>query len=158
MMGCQRGFTLVEMMVTLSLLACLTAAALPLVEKYGQRQKEEELRLALRNIREALDRYQQAAVDGKIEKNADALGYPKDLHALVAGVTDKTSPNQRKIYFLRRIPRDPMCDCAGTPDAETWRTRSSTSPPGDFSGGKDVYDIASSSMAAGLNGVPYAQW
>ncbi|CAI1710045.1 Cholera toxin secretion protein epsG [Serratia ficaria] len=158
MMTRQRGFTLVEMMVTLSLLACLTAAALPLAEKYGQRQKEDELRLALRHIREALDRYQQAGIDGKIEKDADALGYPKDLHALVEGVTDKKSPNKRKIYFLRRIPRDPMCDCAGTPDAETWRTRSSTAPPGDFNGGKDVYDVASSSAATGLNGVPYAQW
>lgn len=154
----QRGFTLVEMMVTLSLLACLTAAALPLVEKYGQRQKEDELRLALRQIREALDRYQQAGVDGRIEKDADTLGYPKNLHVLVEGVSDKKSPNRRKIYFLRRIPRDPMCDCVGTPDAETWLTRSSTAPPGDFSGGQDVYDVASSSRATGLNGVPYAQW
>ncbi|QGH61999.1 type II secretion system protein [Serratia proteamaculans] len=154
----QGGFTLVEMMVTLSLLACLTTAALPLVEKYGQRQKEDELRVALRQIREAIDRYHQAGVDGKIDKAVDASGYPKDLQTLVAGVTDKSSPNKRKIYFLRRIPRDPMCDCAGTPDAETWRTRSYTAPPDDFNGGKDLYDIASSSSASGLNGVPYAQW
>ncbi|QTP14279.1 type II secretion system protein [Serratia symbiotica] len=154
----QRGFTLVEMMVTLTLLACLSAAALPLVEKYGQRQKEEELRVALRQIREALDRYHQASVGGNIEKLIDASGYPKDLPLLVEGVADKKSPNKSKIYFLRRIPRDPMCDCASTSDAETWRIRSSTAAPNDFSGGKDVYDIASSSTAIGLNGVPYAQW
>lgn len=158
MKSSQQGFTLIEMMVTLSLLACLTAAALPLVETYGQRQKEDELRIALRQIREALDRYQQASAEGKIEKAADTPGYPKNLQTLVAGVVDKSSPNKRKIYFLRRIPRDPMCDCADTPDAETWRTRSSNAAPGDFSGGKDVYDVASSSAAAALNGVPYAQW
>ncbi|KOC87657.1 type II secretion system protein [Winslowiella iniecta] len=154
----QQGFTLIEMMVTLSLLATLAAAALPLVEKQGQRQKEEQLQSALRQIRQALDDYQRAGIEGRIEKKADEPGYPKNLKALTEGVVDKTSPNKRKIYFLRRLPRDPMCDCEGKEDEETWRVRSSNNEPDNFSPGIDVYDVSSSSRAYGLNGVPYAQW
>lgn len=114
--------------------------------------------MALRQIREALDRYHQASVDGNIEKTIDASGYPKDLPLLVECVADKKSSNKSNIYFLRSIPPDPMCDSDSTADAETWRIRSSTAAPNDFSGGQDVYDIASSSTAIRLNRVPYAQW
>ncbi|MCU5772721.1 type II secretion system GspH family protein [Erwiniaceae bacterium BAC15a-03b] len=154
----QQGFTLVEMMVTLSLLASLAAASLPLIEKQAQRNKEEQLQQALRQIRQALDRYQHASQQGLIEKRSDESGYPPTLQALTDGVVDKTSPNQRKIYFLRRIPRDPMCDCAGKADHESWRIRSSNSEPGNFTRKGDIYDVASFSEARGLNGVPYAQW
>jgi len=154
----QQGFTLIEMMVTLSLLATLAAASLPLLEKQGQRHKEEQLQTALRQIRQALDDYQRAAIEGRIEKKADEAGYPKNLKALTEGVVDKTLPNKRKIYFMRRLPRDPMCDCEGKADEETWRVRSSTNDAGNFSPGSDIYDVVSSSQAYGLNGVPYAQW
>lgn len=154
----QRGFTLIEMMVTLALMGTLAAAATPLVQHYHQQRQEEALRIALREIRTAIDSYKQATVDDRIAKKSDASGYPPTLNALVEGVVDKQSPNGAKIYFLRRIPRDPMCECEGRKDEETWRLRATDQPPGEFSGGKDVYDISSSSGATGRNGVPYAQW
>ncbi|NMP29385.1 type II secretion system protein [Rahnella sp. SAP-1] len=160
MSGAQKGFTLIEMMVTLALLATLAAAALPTVEKYSQRKKEQELQLALRQIRTAIDRYYQVAQEGRLgsEKAIDDSGYPKELSLLEKGVVDVTSPHGAKIYFLRRIPRDPMCDCEGRSNEETWRIRSSKSEPGNYDRGKDVYDVASGSTQTGLNGVPYAQW
>lgn len=154
----QQGFTLIEMMVTLSLLATLAAASLPLIEKQTQRHKEQELKAALQEIRQALDRYHQASIDGRIEKKADGSGYPSSLKELAAGVVDITTPNKRKIYFMRSLPRDPMCNCTGKADDETWLTRSSNNEPGNYHPGVDIYDVASSSQAYGLNGVPYAQW
>lgn len=155
----QQGFTLIEMMVTLALLATLAAAATPLIRHYHQRQQESELRESLRTLRMAIDSYFQASTEGRVEKKARESGYPPTLRLLVEGVVDKNSPNGSKIYFLRRIPRDPMCECDERSDEETWRIRASTQPPGDFSdGGKDVYDVSSTSAASGLNGVPYAQW
>lgn len=154
----QQGFTLIEMMVTLTLLATLAAAALPMVQRYQQQRNEEVLRESLRDIRSAIDRYAQASEEGRIEKDAEASSYPPTLDALVAGVMDKTSAEKKKIYFLRRIPRDPFCQCEGKRNSETWKLRASTQPPGEFSGGKDVFDIRSGSIETGLNGVPYAQW
>lgn len=158
-MGGQRGFTLIEMMVTLAILGTLAAAATPLVRHYHQRQQETALRESLRTLRTAIDGYLQASLDGRIEKKARESGYPPTLKHLTEGVTDTANPNGGLIYFLRRIPRDPMCDCPGRSDEETWRLRASTQPPGEFSGGgKDVFDVSSTSTAIGLNGVPYAQW
>jgi general secretion pathway protein G len=154
----QGGFTLIEMMVTLSLLAVLTSAVVPMAMKNAQRQKEEELRLALRQIRQAIDGYYEAAQEGRIDKVPADSGYPAELLMLVKGVVDKKSPNEKKIYFLRDIPRDPFCDCEGKTNVQTWRVRSYENPPGDYSPGKDVYDIASSNALVGLNGVAYAQW
>ncbi|MGU3414611.1 type II secretion system protein [Enterobacteriaceae bacterium C23F] len=158
-MNGQRGFTLIEMIVTLGLLGTLAAAATPLVRHYHQQQQETELRESLRTLRDAIDRYYQASLDGRIEKKTRESGYPPTLKALTEGIIDQTNPNGGRIYFLRRIPRDPVCNCQGRSDEETWRLRASTQPPGDFSGGgKDVYDVSSTSTASGLNGVPYAQW
>lgn len=154
----QRGFTIIEIMVTLALLATLAAAAIPLAQHYQQRRNEETLRESLREIRNAIDRYVQAGRDGKIEKTSNASLYPPTLKILEEGVVDKTSPNKVKIYFLRRIPRDPFCECEGRPNVETWRVRASTEPPGEFNGGKDVFDVTSTSSAIGLNGVPYEEW
>lgn len=157
-MNQQRGFTLVEMMVTLTLMAILATAALPVLEKQVQRQKEEKLELALRQIREAIDSWYDVSKEGQIDVSPDDTHYPPDLTALVKGVQDKKSPNEKKIYFLRSIPRDPFCDCDEKSAEQTWRIRSYKNPPGDYSPGSDVYDISSSSRATGLNGVPYAQW
>jgi general secretion pathway protein G len=154
----QRGFTLIEMMVTLTLLGTLAAAAVPLVQRYHQQRNEETLRESLRDIRDAIDRYYLASKEGRVEKKVGESGYPPSLKSLVEGVVDKKSPNGDKLYFLRRIPRDPFCQCEGRAEEETWRIRASTSPPKEFNGGKDVYDISSSSQTPGLNGVPYAQW
>ncbi|QLR43343.1 type II secretion system protein [Enterobacter sp. RHBSTW-00994] len=154
----KNGFTLIEMMVTLVLLSTLAAAVAPLVQRYQQRQKEEQLREALRDIRSAIDRYKQASSEGRIEKKTTESGYPPSLKSLVEGVPDETSPNHSQLYFLRRIPRDPMCDCASRPADQTWRVRSSTQASGEFDGGKDLFDVSSSNNDSGLNGIPYAQW
>lgn len=154
----QRGFTLIEMMITLAILASLAAAAIPLVKHQEQHRNERQLQESLRQIRTALDRYSQAVEEGRIEPAVGGSTYPATLESLVEGVVDKTAKNKTYLYFLRRIPRDPFCDCEGLADTETWKTRGTTQPPNDFTGGKDVYDVRSSSNATGLNGVPYAQW
>ncbi|WP_242506225.1 type II secretion system protein [Pectobacterium zantedeschiae] len=154
----QRGFTLIEMMVTLALLASLAAAAIPFAQHQQQKKKEYQLQESLRQIRCALDHYAQAVQDGRIDQEVGASPYPANLLQLVEGVADKSSKNKSRLYFLRSIPRDPFCDCEGKSDAETWRTRSSEQAPNDFTGGKDVFDIRSTSGLSGSNGVPYAQW
>ncbi|WP_007373504.1 type II secretion system protein [Kosakonia radicincitans] len=154
----QRGFTLIEMMISLALLATLASAAIPIYQRQEQQRNEEELRVALRDIRSAIDRYGQLVEEGIIEKDADMTNWPAWLDLLVDGVVNKKSPNKEKIYLLRRIPRDPFCDCDGRKNTETWRVRASTQAPGETTGGKDVWDVSSTSSQPGLNGIPYAQW
>lgn len=154
----QRGFTLIEMMISLALLATLASAAIPIYQRQEQQRNEEELRVALRDIRSAIDLYGQLVEEGIIEKDADMSNWPASLDLLVDGVVNKKSPNKEKIYLLRRIPRDPFCDCDGRKNTETWRVRASTQAPGETTGGKDVWDVSSTSSQPGLNGIPYAQW
>ena len=146
-----RGFTLIELMITVTILALLASVALPLAELAVQRGKEKELRQALRDIREAIDAYKHAADDGRIEREADASGYPASLAVLVQGVADKRKTDGTKLYFLRRVPRDPLGE-------EEWGLRSYASSATDPQPGKDVYDVYSRSEETGLNGVPYKQW
>ena len=122
------------------------------------RRQEAELRQALITIRTAIDAYKQASDDGRVEKSVDASGYPPDLAALVDGVVDRKNPNGDRIYFLRRLPADPLCGCPGTSAADTWETRSYTSSSDAFASGKDVFDIRSKSGRKGINGIPYSQW
>ncbi|REE93595.1 general secretion pathway protein G [Cupriavidus plantarum] len=114
-----RGFTLIEMLVTLAIVAMLASVALPLTQVAAQRAKEEELKRTLWKMRDAIDAYKAAAEAGKIDRTIGDSGYPATLETLVEGVPDKTSPTKARIYFLRRIPRDPMCDCPSTADAKT---------------------------------------
>jgi general secretion pathway protein G len=146
-----KGFTLIELLIVVAIVALLASVAAPLAELGYQRGKEQELRHALREIREAIDAHKRAADEGKIERKADASGFPPSLNALVEGVPDKTSPQQNKIYFLRRIPRDPLT-------GEDWGLRSYASPASDPQPGKDVYDVYSRSEDVGLNRVPYREW
>ncbi len=146
-----RGFTLIELMVVVAIVALLASVAAPLAEVTWQRGKEQDLRHALREIRDALDAYKRAGDDGRIEKKADTSGYPATLQTLVDGVEDKTDPAKAKIYFLRRIPRDPIT-------GEEWGLRSYASPANDPQEGKDVYDVYSRSEGLGLNKVPYREW
>lgn len=158
-MKLSNGFTLIEMLVTLSLLTILLSIALPVNELIKRREKETELQRSLLLIRTAIDAYHLAAQEGRIEKSASQSSYPPDLKTLVQGVVDKTSPNGNKIYFLRRIPADPMCiKCEGRPPEETWDTRSYQSSHEDFHAGEDVYDIRSKSTKIGIHGVPYRDW
>jgi general secretion pathway protein G len=151
------GFTLIELLICAAIVAILATVAMPLSELKVQREKERELRTALRDIRSALDAYKKAWDEGRIPKSADESGYPATLAILVDGVNDVKSPNARKVHFLRRVPRDPMADLALTPEA-TWGKRSYESPADAPREGKDVYDVFSLSEKAGLNGIPYRQW
>ena len=146
-----RGFTLVELLIVVAIMALLASIAAPLAELSYQRGKEQELRTALREIREAIDTYKRAADDGKIEKSADSSGYPPSLKTLVEGVPDKSTPEKSTLYFLRRIPRDPI-------GGEDWGVRAYASPAHDPQPGKDVYDVYSKSEEIGLNKVPYKEW
>jgi general secretion pathway protein G len=146
-----RGFTLIELLITVAIVALLASIAAPLAEVSVQRDKEKELRQALREMRGAIDAYKRAADEGVIERAADATGYPPSLAALVDGVPDKRKPDAPKLYFLRRVPADPM-------GGEEWGLRSYTSPADSPQPGKDVYDVYSKSDGTGLNAVPYRQW
>nr|WP_294867509.1 type II secretion system protein [uncultured Pseudogulbenkiania sp.] len=154
------GFTLIEMMVTVAIVALLASVAVPMAELAVQREKEQELRLALTQIREAIDAYKKAVDEGRIPKAADESGYPTSLEILVEGVPDPKDPDKkRKFYFLRRIPRDPMAsDDALVAAADTWGKRSYASPADAPEEGDDVYDVYSKTEARGLNGIPYRQW
>ena len=146
-----RGFTLIELMITVTIVALLASVALPLAELASQRGREQELRHALREVRDAIDAYKRASDEGVIERPADRTGYPPTLAALVEGVADKRQPDAPKIYFLRRLPRDPM-------SGEDWGLRSYASSPGEPQPGKDVFDVYSPSAAVGLNGIAYKNW
>ena len=159
-----KGFTLIELMIVVAIMAILATAAMPLRELMVKREKEQELRMALRQIRTAIDAYKQAADDGRKEKKADESGYPPRLEERFMGVKDGKSKEKKVIYFLRRLPRDPMfveLDVAGTtatPDVDTWGRRSYESPADSPKEGDDVFDVFSRSEAIGLNGIPYRDW
>ncbi|MBE9610404.1 type II secretion system protein [Chitinilyticum piscinae] len=157
-MANQRGFTLIELMVTLTILAVLASVALPLSQIAATRNREDQLRQALAQIRTGIDDYKKAADEGRVRKNLDDTGYPPTLQTLVDGVKDAKDPSGKMIYFLRRIPRDPFCDCPQQSNAETWGLRSYASAPDSPEAGKDVFDVYSNSRAIGLNGVPYREW
>ncbi|WP_175884282.1 type II secretion system protein [Burkholderia sp. BCC0044] len=154
----QTGFTLIELLITLAILATLACIALPTVEVSVQRVKELELHRDLREIRAGIDAYKDAADHGRIEKTADSTGYPRNLNVLVDGVEDVRDPKKAKIYFLRRIPRDPFFPNDAIGNADTWGKRSYTSDGADPQEGDDVYDIYSKSPRVGLNGIPYRRW
>lgn len=165
----QKGFSLVELMVVLAIMAVLASVALPLTELARQRRQEEELRSALREIRNALDAYKRAGDEGRIPRSAVGSGYPPSLEVLVDGVVDERSPQRQRIYFLRRIPADPFFPgplpgneaqppAPATAGARTWGLRSYASPVHDPKPGADVYDVYSLSPAKGLDGRAYRDW
>lgn len=153
----ESGFTFIELMVTLAIMAVLVMVATPMARLSIQRDRERELRVALTEIRDALDAYKRASDQGRIQMRIGESGFPGSLTQLVEGVEDQRSPNRRKLYFLRRLPRDPMADPSMAPE-ETWGLRSYASPPDDPSEGEDVFDVYSKSEKIGLNGVPYREW
>ncbi len=158
-----KGFTLIELLVTLAIIGILASATMPMIKMSVQRNKEAELKHNLRTIREAIDAYKQAVDDGKIKKTVDASGYPPNLEILVEGVENAKSPDKQKLYFLRRIPLDPMTPIETTPGveldmSEVWGLRSYDSEADEPREGKDVYDVYSLSPNVGLNGIPYAKW
>ena len=165
------GFSLIELMITLAVLAVLASVTVPIAQVQLQRLKEQQLRSALREIREGIDAYKKAGDEGRIARDASSSGYPATLELLVQGVEDKRDPNRRKLYFLRRVPADPFAagsdslaggssggSFSGAGSADGWGLRSYASPPDAPAPGDDVYDVFSRSPALGLNGVPVARW
>lgn len=152
------GFSLIELLITVAIVAVLASVALPMTELVVQRGKEQDLHAALRQIREAIDAYKQAVDAGRITKSADESGYPKSLQVLVDGIEDTKDPHRPRIYFLRRLPRDPMARDSTVQPAETWGKRSYASSASDPQEGSDVFDVYSLSPGIGLNGIPYRDW
>ena len=152
------GFTLIEMMVTLAIIAVLATLVVPMAQISVQRSKEQELRLALREIRNAIDAYKRASDEGRLPRDSNSNGYPTSLQILVDGVGDDKHPKRQKIRFLRRLPRDPMFPDASVEAEKTWGLRSYSSEANDPKEGSDIYDIYSRSPLSGLNSLPYKAW
>ncbi|HET9129661.1 MAG TPA: type II secretion system protein [Terriglobia bacterium] len=149
------GFTLVELIVTIALVSILVGLALPLARNTIQREREKELRAALRTMREAIDRYKVAADGGQIMADAMANGYPPDLETLANGV-DLLTAVGKKIYFLRAVPIDPMSECRCNTD---WDLRSDQDDPTAGSwGGQDVFDVHTKSSGTAMDGTKYKDW
>lgn len=148
----QTGLTLLELVIAASMLAILAAAALPIARVTVKREKERELRRALREMRTAIDRYKDAADRNLIRVEVGTEGYPPDLDTLVRGVELAGAPD-RRVRFLRKIPTDPM---TGQTD---WGLRSVQDQPDALSwGGQNVFDVYSRSTATALDGSRYTDW
>ena len=152
-----RGFSLIELLVVLVILAVLASMTAPVAQLVVKRQKEQELRYQLRQIRDAIDQYKSLSDSGRIRRAVGETGYPKSLDLLVDGVVDQSAPDGRKIYLLRRMPTDPWAK-EGVFGTASWGKRSYASPPDDPREGEDIYDVYSLSQELGLNGLAYRKW
>ena len=152
------GFTLIELVVTVMIVAILAAGAVPIAQLSSQRNKEMELKQALRQIREAIDLYKKAADEGRIKKTLDQTGYPPSLEVLEQGVINQADAKGRVIKFIRKIPRDPMSKEPDLKPAETWAKRSYTSDVNAPFEGADVYDVYSRSTKKAIDGTIYNTW
>lgn len=143
------GLTLVELIVTVAILALLASAAVPVARFQVKRQKEHELRYDLWQMRSAIDHYKDAADKGLIQTKVDSQNYPPDLETLVNGVDIQG----KKVRFLRKIPTDPMTN--GT----EWGLRSmQDDPDSDSWGGQSVFDVYTKSDGTALDGTKYKDW
>jgi general secretion pathway protein G len=145
----ERGFTLLELIIATAILAVLSTMVVPLARLSITREKERMLRSDLWDMRDAIDRYKDAADRGGFQTKVDSQNYPPDLETLVKGV----DVNGKKIRFLRKIPVDPM---TGTTE---WGMRSmQDDPESDSFGGQSVFDVYSKSLGTGLDGTKYKDW
>jgi general secretion pathway protein G len=154
----ERGFSLIELLVVVAIMALLASIGCPLALLSLRRALEEELRRALRDIRSALDSYKQMVDSGLIARPVGGSGYPPNLKVLVEGEVNAQTPNGSKLYFLRRVPVDPFAPAPLEDPDKMWDIRSYDSPPDDPRPGRDVYDVHSKATGTGLNGVSYRSW
>ena len=152
------GFSYIELIVTLAILSLIISVASPVFETIKKRERETELKVNLRQIRNAIDAYKLAYDAGRILNVEKDSGYPKSLNDLVVGVPNELSPNKEPIYFLRKIPPDPMYQGKKVNPEDTWGKRSYDSSAEDPHEGQDVFDVYSMSREKGLNGTSYSLW
>jgi general secretion pathway protein G len=153
----KKGFTLVEMLVTLTIVSILALAVLPLAKTAVKRERETTLRRNLRMMREAIDVYKKLADEKAFEFDEDTEGYPPDLETLVEGVEAKMEGDGQEvnkiIKFMRRIPKDPMTN------SYDWGLRSyQDDPDSDIWGGENIYDVFTKSPGTALDGTKYKDW
>jgi len=149
----ERGLTLVELIVAFTIMAMLTAMAVPLARYKVRRDKERELVYALREIRKAIDDYKDASLAGKIDVKLGTDGYPESLDQLVKGVKLLQDATGKKIKFLRRIPIDPMTN------TRDWGMRSMQADPDSQSWDRqNVFDVYSKSTERARDGTSYSEW
>lgn len=154
----QLGFSYIELVISVAILALLATAATPYLENTITRQKEMELHRSLREIRTGIDAYKRAYDEGRIIQIAGDSGYPKRLEDLIVGIPDDADPQKRKMYFMRKIPADPMYQGVAEKPEDTWGKRSYDSAADNPREGADVFDVFSTSHEKGLNGIPYRLW
>jgi general secretion pathway protein G len=167
------GFTIIELLVSVAIVGVLAGVAVPVIQTTVTREKENQLRIALRDIRSAIDAFQNVAGNQNGSGNISATysgqsGYPLKLTYLSGGVPNSNSqgsnaPGPAMYYFLRSIPRDPFYPDQTTPAINTWNLRSYEAPPfpalpDNLSQGPEIFDVSSSSTQVGLNGIPYNEW
>lgn len=151
--GRQRGLSLVELIVAFTILTLLTALALPLARFKVRREKERELRYALREMRTAIDKYKDTCDKGGMEKKMGTECYPESLDQLVEGVKLANDATGKKIRFLRRLPRDPFTN------STEWGMRSTQDDPKSTGwGGQNVFDVYTKTMEKSPDGTPYSEW
>ena len=154
--GSDRGYTFIELLVVSAIVLVLASVAMPLAKVTAQRQREADLRRALRDMRTAIDRFKDGADLGQIsplEIKAGSEGYPPDLETLVEGVPAANDVTGRKLKYLRRIPIDPMMKTA------EWGLRSYQDDPDATSwGGQNVFDVYTTSTGTALDGTKYKDW
>jgi general secretion pathway protein G len=152
----QRGFTFIELVIVTAILMILASTIMPMAQVTAQRQREIELRRALREMRTAIDKFKDAVDQGQIpmtELEPGNEGYPPDLETLVDGVSAANDASGRKLKFLRKIPIDPMTNSAD------WGKRAYQDKPDSQSwGGKNVYDVYTTFQGTGLDGTKYRDW
>ena len=157
-----KGFTLIEMVAVLAIVALLAAAAVPLQEVAVRRVREQALREGLRTIRQALDAHRAAVEARRIAPGPDGTPWPAQLALLeqgipVLGSDGRPAATGERLYLLRRVPRDPFAEPA-LPAADTWGLRSSDSPADAPAAGRDVFDVYTRAPGMALDGSRYAQW
>jgi len=149
----QRGMTLIELIAAFTILSILTAMSVPLTRYKVRRDKEKELRYALREIHRAIDAYKDAANAGRFQVKVGTEGYPETLEMLVEGVVMSGTTDGSKVKFLRRIPKDPMTN------TYDWGLRSMKDDPKSLSwGGDNVFSVYTKSLERARDGTPYSEW